>query len=72
MDSVKEFLKQQPNQLRILEELSKNPHITGKELAGLIGISERKTKANISKLKQKKLLKRIGLDKGGHWEVRRK
>lgn len=60
------------NQARIIAEISKNPHITGKKLAALIGISERKIKANIFKLKQKKLLKRIGSDRGGHWEIPKK
>ena len=32
-------------------------------------ISERKVKENLTKLKVKSLLKRIGPDKGGHWEV---
>lgn len=57
------------NQRQILETIMKNPHITALELAGIFGISERKTKENIKKLKGKALLRRIGPDKGGHWEV---
>ncbi|MCX5792567.1 MAG: winged helix-turn-helix transcriptional regulator [Elusimicrobia bacterium] len=57
------------NQTRILLELTSTPRITTKELACIIGISERKIKENISKLKAKALVKRIGPDKGGHWEV---
>ena len=34
-----------------------------------VKISQRKIKENISKLKDKGLIKRIGPDKGGHWEV---
>jgi len=37
-------------------------------LAKIVGISERKIKSNIAKLKQKGMIKRIGPDKGGHWE----
>jgi len=55
--------------MQILEAIGKNPHITASELAGILGISERKTKENIKKLKEKALLRRIGPDKGGHWEI---
>lgn len=57
------------NQRQILEAISKNPHITALELAGILSISERKTKENIKKLKEKAFLRRIGPDKGGHWKI---
>ena len=57
------------NQRQILEAVGKNPYITSLELAGILGISGRKTKENIKKLKEKALLRRIGPDKGGHWEI---
>lgn len=57
------------NQRKILEEISKYEHITVKRLSAIVGISERKIKENISKLKQNKLLKRIGPDKGGYWKA---
>jgi ATP-dependent DNA helicase RecG len=56
------------NQKRILEEIVKNKYITVKTLREIIGISERKIQENIKKLKEKRLLRRIGPDKGGHWE----
>jgi ATP-dependent DNA helicase RecG len=57
------------NQKRILEEITKNKYITVKRLSESIGISERKTQENIKKLKGKGLLKRVGPDKGGYWEI---
>ncbi|OGJ22329.1 hypothetical protein A3K73_03795 [Candidatus Pacearchaeota archaeon RBG_13_36_9] len=57
------------NQARILELIKQNQFITVIELAGLINISRKSVLENISKLKQKGLLKRIGPDKGGHWDV---
>jgi len=57
------------NQKRILEEITKNRYITIKRLSESIGISERKTQENIKKLKGKRLLKRIGPDKGGYWKI---
>jgi ATP-dependent DNA helicase RecG len=57
------------NQQKILSKIEAHPTITIAELSKSVGISERKIKSNISKLKKKGLLKRIGPDKGGHWEV---
>jgi ATP-dependent DNA helicase RecG len=42
--------------------------ITIPELPQLIGVSERSVERNIKNLQEEKL-KRVGPDKGGHWEV---
>jgi len=57
------------SQKRILKLAKENPYITKAELANKIGISTTAIDKNIETLKQKGLLKRIGADKGGHWEV---
>ncbi|MCG2726804.1 MAG: winged helix-turn-helix transcriptional regulator [Elusimicrobia bacterium] len=57
------------NQNKILKKIAGNSRITAKELAVVVGISERKIKENIGKLKEKRLLCRIGPDRGGHWEI---
>jgi ATP-dependent DNA helicase RecG len=57
------------NQEKILEEIRGNQYVTTKKLSEIIGISERKIKENIKKLKEKRLLKRIGPDKGGYWKI---
>ncbi|MDP2908989.1 MAG: winged helix-turn-helix transcriptional regulator, partial [Nanoarchaeota archaeon] len=57
------------NQRKILDSISKDSSVTVKELSKIAGISERKIKENIAKLKKKGLLKRIGPAKGGHWKV---
>ncbi len=49
--------------------ISKNPSITKKELAKKIGITEKGVQWQISKLKEDKIIKRIGSDKNGYWEV---
>jgi ATP-dependent DNA helicase RecG len=46
-----------------------NKSISAKELAELVGISQRKMEKNILWLKEKGLIKRIGPDKGGYWEI---
>ncbi len=47
----------------------KNPYISTRELEGEVGISQRKIKDNLKKLKELGLIERIGKAKGGHWKV---
>jgi ATP-dependent DNA helicase RecG len=54
---------------RILDAIRENNQITTKELAELIGISTTAIERNISKLKIQGLLRRVGPDKGGYWEI---
>ncbi|EKD55663.1 MAG: ATP-dependent DNA helicase RecG [uncultured bacterium] len=56
---------------KILEELKKNPCITRKELASIIGISQNGIKYHLDNLKKTSVIERVGPDKGGRWEVRR-
>ncbi len=57
------------NQQKIIDFIQREQSISAKELSGRVGISQRKVEENISKLKKKGILKRIGPDKGGHWEI---
>ncbi|MCU0666939.1 MAG: hypothetical protein MUF05_07590 [Candidatus Omnitrophica bacterium] len=38
-------------------------------MADIVGLSSRAVEKHLSKLKEKGVLRRIGPDKGGHWEV---
>jgi predicted HTH transcriptional regulator len=53
----------------ILNNIKENKYITSEELANIIGISAVKIRENISKLKSKGLLERIGPNNGGYWRV---
>lgn len=57
------------NELAIVKEISKDLKTTISELSQVVGISTTAIENNITKLKEKGILKRIGLDKGGYWEV---
>lgn len=57
------------NQEMILQLIENNSLLSTSELANLVGISQRKIKENISKLKEMGILKRIGPAKGGHWQI---
>ncbi len=54
----------------ILEHIQQNPQTTRAEIAGkLTDITEDGVKYNLKVLQQKGLLKRVGPDKGGYWEI---
>lgn len=73
-DTVKDTLKDtlkllSGNEHKIVELIKSNPRITAKELSEIIGINIRSTKKNMDKLKVKGLLKRVGSDKKGYWQI---
>lgn len=57
------------NQALIIDAIRKNQYITTMELAEIVGISQRKIKENIAKLKDMKIIKRLGNAKTGHWQI---
>lgn len=60
------------NENRIVEIVVTNKFVTIPELSKMLKISTTAVENNIAKLKAKKILKRIGPDKGGYWEVVKK
>ena len=65
-DTGKSSLK---SSLKILEILSKEPICTYDELAEKLGVSRRAITKQIKNLRDAGKLRRVGPDKGGHWEV---
>jgi ATP-dependent DNA helicase RecG len=57
---------------KILELIRQNKSISAKEISSILKISDRAVEKNIAKLKSKGILKRVGPDKGGHWEIAEK
>jgi ATP-dependent DNA helicase RecG len=57
------------SQKKILTLVQAKPNISKKDLAAAVGISTTAIDKNISALKAKGLLKRVGPDKGGHWAL---
>jgi len=49
--------------------LKQDGNLTIPELASLIGVTERSIERNIKKLQEQGQLLRVGLAKGGRWEV---
>lgn len=57
------------NEEKILQIVSKNKYVTIAEISSTLKIATTTVENNLEKLKNKGLLRRIGPDKGGHWEV---
>ena len=69
--TVKVTQKVTVNQEKILEAIKENPFITQEELSQIIGLSRKSIIQNMKKLQENGLLKRVGADKNGHWEIER-
>ena len=57
------------NERKILEEIIKKEDITQEKLAEIIGISRRSVINNINKLREKKIITRVGSDRKGYWKI---
>ena len=57
------------NRISIIKAIHENPNVTKKKLESIIGISPTAIDNNIDFLRKFKLLKRIGGDKGGKWNI---
>ena len=64
--SLKSSLK---SSQKILELISASPSITISEIADRLGMTKRGVDKNIKRLKVQGIIRRVGPDKGGHWEV---
>ena len=54
---------------KIIELIRSNPYITQKEMCEALGLSQGGIEYQMRNLKQKGIIKRVGGDRGGHWEV---
>ena len=54
---------------KIIRLMRENPQITNRELASACGITEDGVYWNTKKLRKNNIIRRVGGDFGGHWEV---
>lgn len=54
---------------KILQIIANNPCVTTRELSELVGLSIAGIEKNMRQMKEKGLIRRIGPDRGGYWEV---
>ena len=52
------------------ELLKAQPHLTQVGMSAALGISRQAVQKHIANLKKAGRLRRVGPDKGGHWEVK--
>lgn len=57
------------NQQKILNLIKENPFITQEELSEIVGIARKSIISNMKKLQENGLIKRVGADKNGYWQV---
>ena len=57
------------NQQKILNLIKENPFITQEELSKNIGIARKSIISNMKKLQENGLIKSVGADKNGYWQV---
>ncbi len=65
----KEDILPQGTRAKIIELIKGNPRITTAELAMRTGLTVKGIEWNIRELKEKGVIRRIGPDKGGCWQV---
>ena len=53
----------------IISAISENPYITQSELAQILKISVVLVNKNMKKLQEQGIIRRVGPDKGEHWEI---
>ena len=53
----------------IVTLVSENPQITTTQMAALLGINRSAISKHLKRMQAEGVVRRIGPDKGGHWEV---
>ena len=68
--SLKTALQSAPETaLQIINEIRNNPNVTLSEIAEKIGVSRRWIASNMRNLQDTGVVKRVGPNKGGYWEI---
>jgi len=49
--------------------IKQNHTISGKEISEKLGINESAVQKRLDSLRKKGILRRVGPDRGGHWEI---
>ena len=57
------------NQQKIIDLIAQNPYIVREQIARKIGISVTSVSNNLKKLSEKSIIKRIGSNKKGYWQI---
>ena len=67
--TAKVSVKVTVNQQKIIDAIKANPYVTQEELVNIVGIAKKNISANMKKLQDNGLIKRIGANKNGYWQI---
>lgn len=67
--SQKKFTENVNGSQKILELIKTNENLTTQDMADKRGISRRAVAKQIARMQEDGIIRRVGADKGGHWEV---
>ena len=59
------------SEVKILDAIAANPHITINELSDQVGIGTTAVENNLKKLKNKGAITRVGSARGGMWKIKK-
>ena len=57
------------NEQKILRLIKGNPRVSAAKIGSVLNLSSRQVERLLSQLKQKHLIRRVGANKNGHWEI---
>ena len=67
--SVNASVKLNKTQIAIVKAIINNNHVTYDDLKTILGVDRSTITRNIAVLKEKGVIRRVGEDKNGYWEV---
>lgn len=69
VETTKSSVENEKSSVEIVRLMTENPKITAAQIAERLGITTRAVEKQIAKLRTKEIIKRVGPNKGGHWEI---
>lgn len=69
IDAFLKSVNEEISREKTIELLSVDGSLSAASIAALIGITPKAVEKHLSRMKAEGILRRIGPDKGGHWEV---
>ena len=67
--NIQENVQEKKRENKITALMAGNNHISIRELSEKLGVSSKTIQRDLNVLKEKNVIRRIGADKGGYWEV---
>ena len=69
VQNTKSFGVNEKTSVQIVEIMKNTPNVTLQEIAEKVNRSKRAVEMQVKKLREQGIIKRVGADKNGHWEV---